>query len=386
MPVVSTTEDTDRNALMGPTWSVAVFVMFLALPCPGWPAVLGNVGQTVSAERSVDAVDHRREHLEQIVVDRLAFYATQYPEIAFVVLDSSGDVARNMHVLAQLIGEDPIPLDYAHPEDMRRELLFVTLMRIELLLQTDVGSSTLFKVGKGALASRKNVCVVTLDPWAIAEDDRSATLHLLDLPKSELDAIPPGRYLNHESHLRFALDHEIYHCLDSRYNGPQPMSHLEHWGDYMMLRDEAGADAFGVIMNIAAHGAITAYARTLRNVRGLALLEDDPNHYTYEAIGAALQMDPVALERADVRERFRIATKIRNRTGGDYDDYVRYAVAAYHAMKALGVQPMEEKFSRGTVDRELVQALVRQTRSCYRDLVGRDMPPVQPQKPSDKAR
>ena len=361
--------------------------MSLVLPCLGQSAVPGSGSptKTVSAQKVVKAADQTRERLEQIVVDKLAFYAAQYPEITFVVLDSAGDVSRNMQALAHLIGENPIPLDYAHTEDMRQELLFVTLMRIELLLHTDVGSATLFKAGKGAAASRKNVCVVTLGPWAIAKDDFSATRHLLSLPKSELDAIPPARYLNHESHLKFALDHEIYHCLDSRYNGPMPMSHLKHWGEYMMLKDEAGADAFGVIMNIAAHGEITPYARTLLNVRGLALLGDDPNHYTYNALAAVLQTDPATLTHTNTQERFRLATQIRNRTVGDYDDYVRYAVTAYQAMKSLGVQPMKKKFSQGTVDRELLKTLLTHTRSCYRDLIGRDMPPTRPLDPRHDA-
>ena len=309
-----------------------------------------------------------------IVLAKLAFYAKQYPDIDFVVLDTAGNVARNMQILAQIIGEDPDPLDYEHPQDLRHQLLMATLVRIELLLQTDVGSATLFAPGKSALAKRKRVCIITMNPWAIAANDRAATYHLLVLKDAELDAITPGHYLDHTSHLQFALDHEVYHCLDSVYNGPMPMSHRERWAGYNMRKDEAGADAFGIIMNIAAHGVVTPYARRLMHIRCLSLLGNDPYHYTFPAINAVLQLDPMSLAKSDVQERFQLASTIRDRTVGNYDDYVRYAIAAAHAIKQLGVSAGEDTSLHAEVDNTMVEGLLDQLRASYLSLIGREMP------------
>ena len=341
-------------------WLVVILLWFL----PG-------TDRLVYADKIEEA---RRAKLEQIVIDKLAFYASLFPDIEFVVLDSAGDTGKNMSVLRQLLGKNPTPLDYEHPEDTRPELLFVSMMRIELLLQTDVGSATLFRIGKDALVSRQNVCVVTIDPWSVAKDDLSATLHLLEIPVSVSKTIPPEHLLNRESHLRFTLDHEIFHCLDSLYNGPIPMSHFEHWSDYMMLRDELGADTFGIIMHIAEHSAITDYARSLANVRGLALLAGDPNHFTYDAITAVFALDAAQLTKDNIRKRFQLATEIRNRIVGSYDDYIRYAKAACQAMIIMGTKPQAFDYGCSDIDRDLIKELVAHTHSCYRELVGRELP------------
>ncbi|MBI1423335.1 MAG: hypothetical protein GC149_07705 [Gammaproteobacteria bacterium] len=316
----------------------------------------------------------RRAHLEQIVTARLKFYAERYPDISFAILDTAGDVSRNMQALARIIGEDPVPLGYEHPLDLRQKLLIVTLMRIEILFQNNIESATLFKPGKNALATRKQVCVITLNPWTIAADDRTATRHLLEFPDDEFAAVATRNYLEHESHLKFVLDHEIYHCLDAAYNGPIPMSQLAHWDGYYNFKDELGADAFGVLMNIAEHGSLTAYSRKLRNIRRLALLCCDSSHYTYQAIDAVLKMAPAQLAQKNVRERFRIASRLRDRLAGSYEDYLRYANAAYHAMIQLGSELETGLFTDTEPDAELVKALVKSTKAAYRDLTGHEMP------------
>lgn len=315
----------------------------------------------------------RLAQIEKIVVAKLEFYSAQFPDMNFVVLDAAGDVGKNMHALSKIIGEDPIPLDYAHPKKLRQDLLMVTLMRIEVLLSSDIGSATLFKPGTGATARRKKVCVITINPWAIAADDRAATDHLLELPPQDFNAIPPKTYLDHVSHLKFALDHEIYHCLDAAYNGPIPMSHRKYWGGYYNYKNESGADAFGILMNIAEHGTITSYARMLKNIRGLTLLNGDTDHYTYRSIGATLRLDPAAVSKKNVQELFHLATQLRNRIAGGYDDYVRYAIAANQAMKQLGEQPEVEQADDVKPDNTMVKTLIDATKDAYKSLTGQSV-------------
>jgi hypothetical protein len=331
-----------------------------------WVLSAGRVHIAVAAR----AHPPERAELERIVVDKLAYYARQVPEVQFVVLDSAGRVERNLAALLALLGQDADALDYAHPPHLREDLLIVTLARIRTLLEHDMASSTLLRPGKQALARRPNLCIITLDPWAIARDDRTATGHLLDLPATEFEAIARDHYLDHEAHLRFAVDHEVYHCLDTLYNGPIPMSHREHWGGYMLFRNERGADAFAVIMNMAAAGAVTDYARRLADIRGLALINGDPNHDTYGAIRAALQLDPAVLKNSSLRRRVALASELRLRGIGGYQGYVAHRRAAYRAMGRLAVQPDDSVFADGPVDNSRVERLVKRTRACYQDLVG----------------
>lgn len=319
-------------------------------------------------------IEARKNQLNQIVIGKLKFYATHFPNIDFVVLDSAGDSARNMQILSQIIGEEPEPLDYEHPGDLRHQLLMVTLMRIRLLLDTDAGSATLFKPGKNALAKRKYVCVITIDPWAIAKDNRAATRHLLELTDTEFATIPLEHYLDAMSHLQFAFDHEVFHCLDTLYNGPMAMSQQQYWADFNFRKDEAGADAFGVIMNLANHSSRTSYAQTLQYIRGLTLLGNDPNHYTAPAIAAVLQLDPTEFAGDDIHAHIQIASQIRDRIIGNYADYVQYAIAANHAMKQLGIKNLDMELLGKTADSRLVTKLLESTHQDYRKLTGHVLP------------
>jgi len=329
-------------------------------------------GAAIDREHTQEKNHH--EQIEHIVSNKLGFYARLYPDIGFVLLDSANDVASNLAILNKIIGEDPDPLDYEHPAYLRQTLLMATMIRIELLLQTDVGSATLFKPGNHALAKRQYVCVITMHPFKIAADNRAATRHLLDLSDAEFAAIPSAEYLDFPDHLRFALDHEVYHCLDTIYNGPVPMSHRKYWGEYYMQKEESAADAFGLIMHIAAHQSITPYARTLAHIRGLALLGGDLNHYTYPALEVALQQDPATLAGEDIQARFWRASRISSRLVGGYEEYLHYAQAACFVMRRWGKECGLKDFVQELPEQDLVETLSKATGRCYRALVGQELP------------
>ena len=358
-----------------PAWRIVTFILLLSLGNIYCIAVaVKEEAKSTVTESKIKRI--HREYLDKIVIDKLEFYTTQYPDISFVVFDGAANVERNMQLLSQVIGQNPIPLDYEHPDDIRKELLLATLKRIEYLLSMNAGSSTLFKSGNDAMATRKYVCIVTVDPWATAKDSRTATYNLLDFEGSESTVISPNDYLDYVSHLRFTLDHEVYHCLDALYNGPIPMSQLTFWGSYHMRKNELGADAFATIMNIGDHEGIMPYAQTLRNIRGLSLLADDPNHYSYQAIGATLKMEPVEIVQSNVRERFNSATSISDRVVGTYYDHVLYTNAAYYATKQLGRQAEETGLSKENLDYDQVRILVMDTRNAYYNLTGQEIPPA----------
>jgi hypothetical protein len=143
-----------------------------------------------------------------------------------------------------------------------------------------------------------------------------------------------------------------------------------------MRKNELGADAFASVMNIATHSRVTPYIRTLKNIRGLTLLADDPDHYTYPAIKAALQLNPLSLAQSDVHERFRIATTIRTRINGSYDDYIRYTRAVRYAVRRLTGKNKEHDLKNEKIDYDLVKSLVDDTRRAYVQLFGREISPV----------
>ena len=336
-----------------------------------WAQSTENI-QADSAQLTTGEKETIREDLADVILQKLAFYASQYPDMNFIVLDSAADLRKNIQVLARVIGEDPVPEDYAHPLNLRETLLSVTIDRIATMLATRMVSSTLFKTGKNALAKRSHVCVVTIDPWGIARDDRAATEHLLSLSDDEFLTIPSSKYLEHFSHLQYTLDHEIYHCLDSRLNGPIPMSSHEFWGGYSSYKNELGADAFAVMMNIGTHNGVTAYAKTLNNIRGLALLTGDFDHLTHGVIAEVLEMNPDKIVRANVYERFRLASEMRSRFAGSYEDYISYSTAAKYVFRHLhGRKEMEKNTDKPDEDR--VQALLAETHQAYRNLTGHDL-------------
>jgi len=354
-------------------------------PALAWTAPGAEAESAPATPPPPTAQQARQAKLDAIVLRTLASYAAEFTDVDFVVIDSSGDVGRNMSLLARIIGKDPVPLDYEHPPELRSTLLYMTLMRVEFLLQEDIGSATLFRPGAGALAKRDSVCIVTLDPWTIAHSDRAATRHLLDLPEAADARIPPAHYLERETHLRFALEHEIYHCLDTRYNGPIARSDRKRWEEYSMLRDESGADAFALINQIARRGTVGQDARTLRRIRGLTLLAGDPEHYTYPTLKAVLALKPSRLARLDVHQRFRLATELRDRTVGSYAHYLRFARAANEAMRHLGVGIAHTLRNGHAARKNVVLRMVEETQRCYRALLGRTLPPPGHEAPSSES-
>jgi hypothetical protein len=348
--------------------------------------VLGLVN-TVSAEQTdplaktatQSRISPDERGLDGIVRAKLKFYSSHFPKIQFVWLKGGAGWIDDMVALSMLLGHKPVSLDYEHPKELAEDLLCVCVARIELMLRHRAASASLFRTGQEAFASRSNLCLITLDPEAVSADDATATAHLMDLSDKELAELPHAKYLNHEDHLRYVIDHEAYHCLDSFLNGPIPMSDKEYWGQYREYWNEIGADAYAVAMNVAAYGEVTAYARHITEIRGLSLLYGDPDHFTYRAMNRVINMDPEQLAGMSVRDVFKLATQVRDMVAPDYDAYVDYRAAACKAMNALGVEgePFGEPDHELDADKinEMADAMVNDSRSCYKEMFGRPYGP-----------
>jgi hypothetical protein len=312
--------------------------------------------------------------LDVAVAEKRRYYDEQFPEILFLTLKGGSAWIEDVTALAIILGQEPASLDYEHPADLRADLMTLSFKRVQLMLQYRAPSASLFRADDPKDWQEK-VCVITLDPCAIASDDEQATRHLLDLSEEEWERIAPELRLQCADYLDFVFDHEAYHCLSSLYNGPQPRSFEPLWGQYWHHRMENGADAFAIAMHLKKYGRVTRFAKNLQRIRGAALYEADIDHWTSRAIAAVLQDEPGQFGRISVREIFDYATGVRDRIVPDYDSYLGYRASAVAAMAQIGISEhiraeLQEDLAGVQADPKLTADLLRHSQTCRRTLLG----------------
>jgi hypothetical protein len=310
----------------------------------------------------------------QLVQAKLDYYRRLYPDILFTILNGGLESAEEMMVLDTLLGPEPKSMDYEHPEDLREELMNASSYRIWLMLQNKMPSAALFKADD-PLGWQENICVITLDPCVIGSSDLDATAFLLDLPEAMISKIPPNLRLNNEDYLEFTIDHEAYHCLKSMYVGPQSMSFKRLWGEYNHYLNEKAADTFALAIHIKKSKGQTQFAKNFRLIRGMSLLNADPDHYTCDALKQLMDVPESELVSMSDTEIFKLANNIKDNLEISYDDYLEYLAAAIKAMEILGIEsPDQEKLEENlkgiNVDQSLTNKFVESSRSCLADLQG----------------
>jgi hypothetical protein len=339
----------------------------------------GVVG--AAAETATDEVTASPQ-LDRIVAEKRQFYRRTFPKLTFAVLRGGEDWYSDFAALSLLLGPEPASLDYEHPARLRSELMDVSLQRILIMLQHRAPSASLFRTDPPP-GFPEDLCVITLDPGTVAGDSARATRHLLDQHGEGLGEIPEGLHLEEDDYLELVFDHEAYHCLQSFFGGGQPMSDRELWAEYSHFRDENAADAFAIAMHLARHGEVTGFAENYHRIRGMALFNLDPDHWTCPGIAAAIEQGPVAFAGMSVEQRVKWAMDLRARVAPSYDAYLRYLGAALHAIDALGrgadIDPRyRQLLADQPVDQELAGRLTDEARRCYRELAGAQPPAALP--------
>jgi len=317
------------------------------------------------------------EKLQKIIRQKLDYYKKTYPEIHFVQLNGGEDWHGDMVAVMTMLGSNPDALDYQHPPDLRETLMDVTMERLKIMLEADVVSATLFRVGQDSVIGRANLCVITLNPYVFVANDYQATRYMLDLEDEMMKKVNPARYLDHMHHLMFTLDHEAFHCLDSYFNGGSPQTDKEFGGEYNLFRRESIADAYAMAMHIREHGDVTPYARNIVHARALWLFSDSPNRCTFETMREVLTYDVKLLRSVSMKELINLVTHLRNRTVGDYAAYVAQRVAAINAAMEMGMDisfygPQWEKLGNMSANAALVQYLVNRYEYYYAKLFTSD--------------
>lgn len=286
------------------------------------------------AAACADAADVAASQLDRIVEQKRVFYNQNFKEIQFVFLSGGASWTDDIDILYLLLGYQPSNLNYEHPADLRQELMDVSINQLIDMLRNQMPYAALFKADK-PLGWRENVCVISLDPIAVAADDVVATGFMFELDAAVVEQLPAEERLSAEEFLRYLIDHEVFHCLDAFYNGPQPMSHQELWAQYYNFRGENGADAFAFAMNIKQGGRHGDFIQVMKAYRGMSIYGGDPDHWTYDAIQQVEQMPPATLQRASVQDLLSKASEIRDDLLADYAEYLQYRATAFHAMKLL---------------------------------------------------
>lgn len=319
------------------------------------------------------------DYPDVLLKEKIEFYRRLYPEITFVIMQGGDDWQIEMMGLDVVLGHQPVSLDYEHPPELREDLMFVSSERILMMLKSKSPSASLFKADT-PLGWQEHVCVLTINPAEVAADSIRATGHLLDLPQAFIDKIPRDLQLAANDYLAFVIDHEVYHCLKSRYVGPQLMSFKEFWAEYNHFQNEQGADAYALAMHIKTRGEISPFARNLLRVRSMALYNADPDHLTCRALEQVIKVPTGNIIEMSSSEIFDMANNIKNRLTPGYDEYVQYLASAVQAMQEIGVGELVAEELRNRIkgiqpDPVQVKELVANTRRCFSELRGDDSEP-----------
>ena len=317
---------------------------------------------------------NKNPHLDVLLKTKLENYQQLYPDITFLNLKGGNQLVADMLKLGNVLGHEPVSLDYEHPPELRKDLMYVSMNRILLMLQYSIPSSALFKTDE-ELESQSTVCVLTINPQAIASDSIQATENLLGMPHEFVNNIPRDMHIGSTDYLAYVIDHEVYHCLQSIYVGPQPMSKKNIWGEYWHHLSEFGADAYALTMHIKRQGRVTSFVKNVNRFRGSVLLTADPNHLTCKAIEQLYKIPPNQITAMTEKDVFNLALEIRNSLTMSYDSFLQFMASAVEAMNVLGVDPQLSEEAVSTIanvkaDPERVKTLINRTRKCLAELGG----------------
>ena len=317
-------------------------------------------------------------HLNSILEKKRQLYSDDFPDILFVIAKGGDKWIDDMNALSVILGYQPVNLDYEHPTDLREELMIVSLERLVLMLRHHVPSSSLFKADE-PLGYPGNVCVLTIDPDAVADSHRTATLYLGGLSEQHRPLIREDKLIRCDDYVNFMFDHEAYHCLHSLYVGPQSMSEKELWGEYSSYNEEQGANAFAMAMQIK-NGVTRSGIDNLLRLRELSLLSSDPNHWTCNTLKEVSNLPEETISKSSIQELFEFASDLQKQREITYNQYLQYLVNSLSAIKELGIihSPMHEHkdlFEDVTANETRAKELADRCRKAYRELTNQEYAP-----------
>ena len=333
-----------------------------------------SVNAAVTHNSSMDK-DIKIEKINQDIKNKLDYYNEVFPEIQFVHL-KNGEWEKSLQALELFIGYQATSLDYEHPKELREELLFVTVAKIQMMLVNKIASSYLFKVGEIPAASKKHVCVITLDAATSVLTDQVATQYFIDLPSDTLKSLPKKSYLDKEQQLDFIIDHEAFHCLDSYLYGGIPMSKKVFSTRHDCFKRENQADMFAVAMNMRREKKLTRYANNIMNLRAMTLINGELQHDSFSAMQLMMNSNREKLIHIQPMELIKKVKSLYQTINPSYEEYIDFRVAAVEVIGMLGkeVNEYEKPFTPAghKANKEIVQRLMKQSLDSFHKYVGKD--------------
>ena len=317
--------------------------------------------------------DIKIEKINQAIKEKLDYYNHTFPYIQFVHL-KNGEWEKSLQALELFIGYQATSLDYEHPKELREDLLYVTVAKIQMMLVNKISSSYLFKVGKIPVATKQHTCVITLDPATTVLNNLISTQYFIDLAQDTLKSLPEKSYLDKKQHLNFIIDHEAFHCLDSYHYGGIPISRKAFATRHDTYKRELQADMFAIAMNMRRNKKLTLYANNIMSIRAMTLLNGELQHDSYNAMQLMFNSDREKIIHAQPMELVKKVKQLYKTIDLSYEEYIEFRVAAIEVIGLLGkqVNEYEKPFAPGGLkpNKKIMKRLMKQSLDNYKKYVG----------------
>ena len=278
---------------------------------------------------------------QQILHERFSLYRQAFPHIKFIHASGGDNWKQEYSRIAKLLGENPDALDYEHPPEFSNDLMVVTMDRLTQMLRHNAISETLFRADKKSALKGSLVCVVTIDPGDLTGNALAPTRYMLSLPDAVTQKIHPFRRLNPRDFLLFAIDHEIYHCLESAIIGGAPMTSKTYGGEYNEYLRENSADAFALAMHRRQRERASQFSQNIMLLRSLWFLDGGPCYRTYRSLSAVQATSMADLRDMSMTELVKFAARIRDEASKPYKAFLDEQAIALQAAKQLGYEPSD---------------------------------------------
>ena len=310
---------------------------------------------------------------QNIINDKLNYYNNMFKDIQFIHLDGGNDWHAELDAVFKLLDDNAVALDYEHPKELQQDLVHVTIERLKYLVENNGISSTLFRVGDKSKIKKSNLCIVTLNPEILITHDSTPLQYMLNYTDTIIKKIHPSKYIDSQSFIKYSLDHEVFHCLNSLLIGGAPITFEVLGGEYNQMLRESAADAFSFILHLKENGKLTSFARNMVHIRALSIFNNDPNHNTLEILLKIIRLDIDKIKLMNVMDVISLSINIANETVGSYSDFRNQYALELQARRVLGNEILESEeklkyLEKINADSLKVEMLIEYARYFYMKL------------------
>lgn len=238
---------------------------------------MGAVASLALAHESTGDVIIRQE------LDRMN---REFPTIQFINLDDS-----KPDLYQSLSGKDAELLDYQHSPKNNEALRELNAARISMMIQNQIPSASLYRVGPHGLGKRPMLCVLTINPAAIMSTPDAASKFMLNVADQTKWTISPGAYLDDTAFLQHTVRHEVGHCIETMMMGGIPRVKRKYDAERSAYLSETWADMFATAVDLRTSGGTISLLDKLADYRSAGVvINGDFSHFTTYGIKYTVSM------------------------------------------------------------------------------------------------